>query len=706
MENSSNNPISVLEQYFGFHGFLEGQEEVVRQILSGQDGLVVMPTGGGKSLCFQLPALCMEGVALVVSPLIALMKDQVDGLIQKGVPATMINSTLSYAEQRERISRIRSGEFKLIYIAPERFRSESFMQALGEVEIALFAVDEAHCLSQWGHDFRPDYIRLGHALQKLGSPQCVAFTATATPVVRQDILTVLGLRQPFEIVQGFSRPNLSLAITLVEKQTQKYQRIQQIIAQHKTGIIYCATRKRVEEVSEMLHSWGVSSIAYHGGMNDQQREQTQEIFIRKQADVAVATNAFGMGIDRSDVRFVIHFEIPGSVEAYYQEAGRAGRDGEAAVCEMLFNYADTRTQDFFIEGANPSYTVISAIYQYLQNQANLDFEVIESLDAISKGAKVKNGMSTGSALGILVKHGLIERFDRPGQRIRGTRLLQPNVLTSQLNINREALEEKEKRDRDKLAAMVEMAYAKVCRQKWILEYFGEIEAPACGTCDICLSQSNGNLREGNKTEIVVLKKALSGVARMCVKQTDGWQGRFGRARVVQMLLGSKSQEILRNKLDQLSTYGVLKEEGSAYVNELVRSMHDAGLVFTQKGEYPLLTLSKRGEQVMYGKTSAMLAWPELNSKSKEKARSSGLKMEELGFDARLYAKLKAQRNMIAKRDGVPIYTVFPNKTLERLTRLRPRSIEAGMRIHGINEMKGQQYLPEMVQVICNYLVPR
>ena len=686
-----------LQEIFGFEDFLDGQEGVIEQIFSGRDGSVVMPTGGGKSLCYQLPALCRGGVTLVVSPLIALMKDQVDALEERGVAVTLINSTLTWNEQKERLEGMKNGAYRLVYIAPERFRASSFMGALSDVKIEMVAIDEAHCLSQWGHDFRPDYMRLGKALEDMGRPQCVALTATATPIVREDIRGVLNLREPFESISGFERPNLSFTITPVEKVAQKYGRLKKVLAENKTGIVYCATRKKVEEVAETIHSWGLKCVAYHGGMSDQEREDTQNAFISREADIAVATNAFGMGIDRSDVRFVVHFEIPGSVEAYYQEAGRAGRDGEASVCELLFNYADTRTQEFFIDGVNPGPGMIRDVYQFFLNEADENYEVHRTLDEIKDAIGAKNGMAVGAALGSLIRGRWVERFDVPGMRAKGTRLLKPDVLTRDLTLDEAALEEKERRDREKLEKMVQLCYANTCRQQWVLEYFGEVDAPVCGSCDVCRGEENSERRAPSDEENLIVRKFLSGVARMSRRTPTGWEGIFGRGRIVQMLLGSKSQEVLRVRLHELKTYGILKKQGTAYLNALARSLNSGGLIVTQMGEYPLVTLTPRGEQVMMGKTSYSLEWPSNDGGSKTSAE--GVDLQDLGFDGQLYDRLKDVRTRLAKAAQVPAYVIFPNNTLEHLARLRPKTMDAGLLVKGIGEAKAEKYLEPFLKVI-------
>jgi ATP-dependent DNA helicase RecQ len=540
-------------------------------------------------------------------------------------------------------------------------------------------------------------MRLGKALEDLGRPQCVALTATATPIVRDDIRGVLKLREPFESISGFERPNLSFTITPVEKVAQKYGRLKKVLAENKTGIVYCATRKKVEEVAETIHSWGLNCIAYHGGMSDKEREETQNAFISRKADIAVATNAFGMGIDRSDVRFVVHFEIPGSVEAYYQEAGRAGRDGEASVCELLFNYADTRTQEFFIDGVNPGAGMIRDVYQFFLNDADENYESHRTLDEVKDSIGAKNGMAVGAALGALMRGRWLERFDVPGMRAKGTRLLRPDVLTRDLTLDEAALEEKERRDREKLEKMVQLCYANTCRQQWVLEYFGEVDAPVCGSCDVCRGEENSERRAPTDEEDLIVRKFLSGVARMSRRTATGWEGIFGRGRIVQMLVGSKSQEVLRVRLHELKTYGLLKKEGTAYLNALARSLNNGGLIVTQMNEYPLVTLTPRGEQVMMGKTSYSLEWPAGDGGSKTSA--DGVALKDLGFDGRLYDRLKDVRTRLAKAAQVPAYVIFSNDTLENLARLRPKTMDAGLLVQGVVEAKAEKYLEPFLKVI-------
>ena len=398
----------ALLKHFGFTDFREGQAEVIEAVLNGENSVVVMPTGGGKSLCFQLPALMIEGVTLVVSPLIALMKDQVDQLAARGIPTTFINSSLSYSEVNRRLSEIRRGLHKLVYIAPERFRSEAFTETIAEVKVRLFAIDEAHCISHWGHDFRPDYLRLKEAAERLGEPQIIALTATATPQVRADISEQLGLVDPRVFVAGFDRPNLALRVLHVATEKEKIATIKNLALRSTgSGIIYAATRKSVEQVTAKLKLAGLSAEAYHGGMDEGERTRAQESFMRGETKAIVATNAFGMGIDKSDIRFVAHFHLPGSIEAYYQEVGRAGRDGMDADCVMLFNYADTRTQQFFIEGSHPPPDLISRVYMEIARAG--EGRTDKTARDIAERLKIKNEMSIYSALVLLEKAGHIER---------------------------------------------------------------------------------------------------------------------------------------------------------------------------------------------------------------------------------------------------------------------------------------------------------
>jgi ATP-dependent DNA helicase RecQ len=685
--------------------FRQPQRAIIDSIFKEKDTLVVMPTGGGKSLCFQLPAMLLPGVTLVVSPLIALMKDQVDALQARGLPAGLLNSSQTHEEQRSTLDAIRARTLKLVYVAPERFRSQSFLNALPKDAISLFAIDEAHCLSQWGHDFRPDYMRLGEARKAIGSPPCIALTATATPDVQQDIKEVLEMHEPAEFVAGFARENLSFKVRKIGSNTDKQEALLRLIKQHKTGIVYCATRKSVDKVAEAIEPLAGSVIRYHGGLSDLERTEAQEIFMRRESDVVVATNAFGMGIDRSDIRFVCHYEMPGSVEAYYQEGGRAGRDGGPSVCEMLFSYADKRVQDFFIEGANPGKELIAEVFDLLCAESDADHEIRLSMDDLTEriGRKV-NPMAVSTAISVLSRHKWIERFDVPGRRLRGTRVLQLGKSGRDLPLDAQALAIKSERDEARLKAVIDFAYASSCRQQWILNYFGEKDSQPCGRCDGCHQRKQLANREIKADEWTLVKMALSGVARMSQKcGPDDWQPRFGKRKIIQCLLGSQAAPILDARLDALSTYGILKREGSAYVDALFDCLEQAGLVqvVTEDG-FPLLRLTGQGSQVMRGIETPQLALPERTAGAAGHSKSTKAKKRSTPegiLDHNLYQKLATKRSEMAAATGKPAYTVFPNFVLVELANLKPTSEREAIKIRGIGPAKLKTVLPAFLEVI-------
>ena len=401
--------MELLKLHYGFDGFRAGQEQVIDNILEEKSTVVIMPTGGGKSLCFQLPALVLDGVTFVVSPLIALMKDQVDNLENIGIPATFINSSISPSETSMRLNAVKNGAYKLLYIAPERFYSQEFLNALKDVKVSLFAIDEAHCVSQWGHDFRPAYLRIKNAIEFLDNPTVIALTATATPKVKNDIIKQLDLKNPEIVITGFARPNLQFGV-IQAKEAQKSQFTLDAIngLPDECGIIYVSTRARVDSLLQFLLGNNIEAAGYHAGMDVCDREWVQNNFLSGKVKIIVATNAFGMGIDKSDVRYVVHYDMPGTIESYYQEAGRAGRDGKQSFCLLLFNSRDRALHEFFIKGDNPPANVIREIYNLLLSYES-DSVLITYAELSDMLLDDMPDMAIGTSLKILEKEGYIAR---------------------------------------------------------------------------------------------------------------------------------------------------------------------------------------------------------------------------------------------------------------------------------------------------------
>jgi ATP-dependent DNA helicase RecQ len=474
---------AALREKFGFESFQPGQEEVVTRVVSGQDTLAILATGAGKSLTYQLSALLLEGTTVVVSPLIALMKDQIDMLRELGVTDVVaLNSTLSEDQELAALDRIRSRRIKIVFVTPEKLEDDSFMQLLQSISVPLFVVDEAHCISQWGHDFRPAYLALGHVIERLEHPTVLALTATATPAVREDILHQLGIPHVKPIVKGFDRPNLIYDVRRAEKEADKLKILKSLFAKELegTGIIYTATIKNALEVQKYLQdSLDIPAAVYHSKLQKQDRTSVHELFMDEHIRAVVATNAFGLGIDKPNIRFVVHYDLPGSVEAYTQEAGRAGRDGLPSRCVLIYRMSDTRVQNYFLTGKYPDIEEVQKVFGTLEIFGTQEDGVsMTDLRKILQLPLTKLKV----ILALLKKGGFIETISRSKYAL--TEAARKN---RDLVLNLASYETKKSYDQSKLAMMLQYAETTSCRRKFILNYFGEdYDQAGCGACDNCL----------------------------------------------------------------------------------------------------------------------------------------------------------------------------------------------------------------------------
>lgn len=597
---SSESLEGKLKQYFGYNTFRSYQKEIIEALLRREDLLAILPTGAGKSLCYQLPALLLPGTAIVISPLISLMQDQVVSLYKNGIAAAFLNSSLHYQDIQAVLNNI--SDYKLLYVAPERFADPSFIARLKESQVSFFVIDEAHCISQWGHSFRVEYRKLSVLKEIFPHSPVMAVTATATKDVEKDIQTQLSMKNPTVVKGSFDRPNLTIQVLA---KTQTHQQLKVFLKQQKnqTGIIYASTRKGVDSTYEQLRSEGYAVGRYHAGMSDQERSASQHAFLHDQVTLMVATVAFGMGVHKPDIRFIVHMDMPRTIEQYYQEIGRAGRDGLPAECLMLYS-----TQDLML-------------YK----------RFAEDLEDLS------------------IRQQMREKTDK----------------------------------------MYRFCTTVDCRRQGLLRYFGEVYPKQnCGSCDNCMEASE--LIDGT----VIAQKILSCVFR--VRQN------FGMRMVIEILRGSKNQNVLSRGFDQLPTFGLLATSTEQEVRYYIDSLVQLGLLQLTEGEYPVLKWTENSRAVVEGNHPVQFRKKIFKAQKEARERYRGRENASLHYNEEVFEQLRALRGAIAREEQVPAYVVFSDRALQEMAVYFPKTEREFIQINGVGPVKWHKYGEKFLNLLHPY----
>ncbi len=666
---------AALHQHFGYPAFRPGQEAAVESVLAGKDTLVVLPTGGGKSLCYQVPALILPKLTVVISPLISLMKDQVDALESRGLPATFVNSTLTSSQVSDRLSRAMRGDVKMLYVAPERFDFGTTAERLRDAGVSLLAVDEAHCISEWGHDFRPSYLRIASVREKLGWPPTVALTATATPHVRSDIVTQLRLDAPTTIITGFDRKNLSYHVLPTKTDQDKDDALIHLLRTNEgLAVVYASTRKAVERIAALLDRARVPAAAYHAGLDDAKRHAVQDAFMTEKVRAIVATNAFGMGIDKPNVRLVLHYAMPGTLEAYYQEAGRAGRDGDRAACYLMHAFPDRFTHEFFIKGAYPERSLVEEVYGVLQRNADASGGIDMSPEDVATRLKAKAGArDVESALRILTQAKAYAVNPEQGGRVL------VRLLATPARIKRE---------------------------------FGDSNSLELGLLRAMWRVAGDALNDGASIDLDGLPPGFGRAAgamplleALEARQFVQWR-RCGAGAA----LTSPTKPLTAFKID----WAVIDRRRKADLQKLDAMQQYAytkgcrrGFVLRYFGD-PAARPSCEGcdnclglrVEIERGASQSMRRSPARKRGSDERPAEEMPALS--GADEALLARLRDLRRTISRQDSVPAYVVFTDRTLAEIAVRRPATGVALSKIRGVGPAKIEKYGQRFLAVVKSF----